>query len=247
MIALYTEKGWEIITQRAHGLLAGEICAKWKEDDLCGRRVETLVATAGHDDAFNEFSDNKLLDSHGAPLNFKSASFDEQASEVLLDLALTKSRFIALLTARHIAFTHGKEPRAKTFLKKLDKLNQTWMQESESTPEEVDHAYRLLQFCDAFSLLICQRQFPPDARKVEISKGPDGTAYSVYATGEELIISPWPFNTDRFAISYESRSLNDLQFKNDNHFRDELRSVKVIRNFITLAKKPGKITKGARN
>ncbi|QNN44838.1 DUF3891 family protein [Pedobacter roseus] len=56
MIVNYCNSGWEIITQRGHGLLAIQICARWKISGQPYRWVETLIATTGHDEVFNEFT-----------------------------------------------------------------------------------------------------------------------------------------------------------------------------------------------
>ncbi|RYD69722.1 MAG: DUF3891 family protein, partial [Sphingobacteriales bacterium] len=127
MITTYTENGWQIITQRSHGLLAGQICARWKLSNQPDRWIETLIATAEHDDVFNEFERNPLIDENGAPINFKETSFDLDASTRLLDMALTKSRFIALLISRHIRFTHGDDPLAKEFISNLKKQEKHWL------------------------------------------------------------------------------------------------------------------------
>ncbi|RZK60343.1 MAG: DUF3891 family protein, partial [Pedobacter sp.] len=65
MIVQYDEKGWHIVTQRSHGLLAGQICARWKVTDQPEKWVETLIATAEHDDVYNEFERSPLIDENG--------------------------------------------------------------------------------------------------------------------------------------------------------------------------------------
>jgi len=227
MIVAYCEEGWEIITQRAHGLLAGQICARWKISDQQGRWVETLMATTEHDDVFNEFDQEELITQQGGPINFKMTSFDEEASEKLLDMALTKSRFIALLLSRHIQFTHGKDPKAKKFMKQLKQKESTWIGEAKSSKKEVNRAYELVEFCDAFSLLICQKQIPPEERKMEISKGPNGKSYSFFEQHGQLIVTPWPFETDQFEITYEIRTVKQLKFSSNETFRSLLRQAPV--------------------
>lgn len=238
MIVCYNSKGWQVITQRAHGLLAGQICARWKQTNQPGRWVDTLIATTEHDDVFNEFEQNPLIDANGAPINFKMTSFDEEASKRLIDMSLTKSRFIALLISRHIAFTHGHDVHAKGFLNELKKKETKWVKEAGTTKAEIDQAYELLEFCDAFSLLICQEQIPPENRKIEISNGPDGTVYVFYQLKNALIVEPWPFDVDQFQINYEIRNIAELRFKNDEAFRNALKTAKVdtINLMISKAK-----------
>lgn len=224
MIVRYTKSGWEIITQRGHGLLAAEICARWKLADQPNRWVETLIACASHDDAFNEFDGGNLITDQGGPVNFDMGSFNEESSQQLIDLAITKSYFTALLLARHTAFTHGTDIKAKKFLGKLKKLEPKWMKVADTTKTELDKAYQLLELCDALSLLICQNVLQPEKRSMEISNGPDGTPYFVVAQDESLTVNPWPFEVSKFEVSYEVRKLSKLSFNSNDEFVAVLKS-----------------------
>lgn len=239
MIVTYTKTGWAIIAQRCHGLLAAEICARWKLQDQPKRWVETLIACAGHDDIYIEFEAGPLLSDKGGPLNFNmgSGSFTEEPSQRLMDMAITRSSFIALLTARHIAFTHSADPKAKNFLSKLKKQEKNWMKTANTTANEVAKAYDLFELCDAFSLLICQNMLAPKQRKLEISSGPDGIKYFVVTEGENLQVSPWPFEVDEFEVSYEVRNLPQLVFKSDTEFKKILHETVPQRITLTLKKK----------
>lgn len=237
MIVDYDGIGWRIITQRAHGLLAGKICARWNLKNHSIPWMETLIATAEHDDVYNEFNRDPIIDANGAPINFKATSFDLDASTMLMDMALTKSRFIALLVSRHIAFTHGKDASAKNYIKFLQDKEKIWLKEAGETKTTLNKAYQLLEFCDAFSLLICQNQVPPENRILEISSGPDGEAYTLCEIEGKLVVEPWPFNTDEFDADYEVRILKQLKFASDDEFRGLLKGADVERINITISKK----------
>lgn len=236
MIVQYDEKGWHIVTQRSHGLLAGQICARWKVTDQPEKWVETLIATAEHDDVYNEFERSPLIDENGAPINFKSTRFDLDSSTRLMDMALTKSRVIALLIARHISFTHGSDPLAKSFITNLKKQEPRWLKDTEVTKKSIDMAYALLEFSDALSLLICQLQIPPEGRKVEISTGPNRLPYFLFQKEESLIVEPWPFETDQFSVSYETRTINQLRFKSDEEFRSKLKTSAVKNHNLIISR-----------
>lgn len=236
MIVAYEDQGWKIITQRTHGLLAGQICAQWKLTDQPERWVETLIATAEHDDVFNEFERNALIDENGAPINFKDTRFDLDCSTKLMDMALTKSRYIALLISRHIQFTHGSDPRAKPFIANLKKQEHKWFKEAEIEKKSVAMAYELLEFCDAFSLLICQSLIPPEGRRVEISSGPDGTPYVLYQKEEAIVVEPWPFAVDSFSVSFEVRIIKKLKFRSDEELRSKLKSSAVDTYHLRISK-----------
>jgi hypothetical protein len=223
MIVNYTESGWQIITQRSHGLLAAQICAHWKEKPLADRWVETLIATAEHDDVYNEFETDDLLNDKGGPVNFKETEFRQDYCETLIKMAETKSVYIALLTSRHIRFVHGDNENAKHFCEQLEKQEKDWLKISGLKLPDVISAYELLQFCDAFSLLICQGLVQPEQRKIEISKGPDGRAYEMHSSGDgKISVSPWPFDEPKFTVGYESRTLSKLVFTDVEDFRKEV-------------------------
>jgi hypothetical protein len=229
MIVNYTESGWQIITQRSHGLLAAQICAHWKDKPLPNRWVETLVATAEHDDVYNEFETDNLLNEKGGPVNFKETTFRPDYCDTLVKMAETKSVYIALLVSRHIVFVYGNDPEAKPFCDKLKLLEKGWLKVSGLTKNEIDAAYKLLQFCDAFSLLICQDLIQPEKRRIEISQGPDGVSYEMKSTEEmTLSIKPWPFDVPKFTVSYETRTLSKLVFRDLTDFRTEVSNAQVV-------------------
>ncbi len=115
MIVNYTEAGWTIITQCSHGLLASQICAHYKKNIQPDRWVETLIATADHDDANNEFEKVNLLEDNGGPINFKMIPFEKVYCDYLLNMAMAKGRYIGLLISRHIQFIYGKDAAAKSY------------------------------------------------------------------------------------------------------------------------------------
>ena len=229
MIVNYTESGWQIITQRSHGLLAAQICAHWKDKPLPERWVETLVATAEHDDVYNEFETDNLLNDKGGPVNFKETTFRSDYCETLVKMAETKSVYIALLISKHINFVYGNDPKAKSFCERLHLLEKDWLKVSGLNRTQIDSAYKLLQFCDAFSLLICQDLIQPEKRKIEISVGPDGSSYEMNSTDDkQLSVEPWPFDVNRFTVSYETRTLSKLVFKDLDDFRREVSKAQVV-------------------
>lgn len=236
MIANYTEQGWQLITQRSHGLLAAQLCAQWKEIERPERWIETLIATAEHDDVFNELENRELLDQNGAPLNFKATTFEIEKSQRLIDMAQTKSAYIALLQSRHLHFVHGADPSAQSFLKTVRKLERSWLKTSGATAEQVGHSYRLLEFCDAFSLLLCQQLIQPEGRRIQISTGPGEQPYDLYQDGEGLHVQPWPFQEVRFEVSYEYRMLSQLSFASTKALKTAIQKAQTITQRLILSK-----------
>ena len=236
MIANYTEKGWQLITQRSHGLLAAQICAQWHHRHRPRFWIETLIATAEHDDVFNELENKNLIDANGAPLNFKATTFEKDKSQRLIDMAQTKCAYIALLQSRHLHFVHGKDPGAQTFLKRLGKSERNWLKTAGTTPDEVDHSYQLLEFCDAFSLLLCQQLIQPEGRRIQIGTGPDQRSYDLFQNGDQLHVSPWPFEEDRFEVSYESRTLSQLSFSSSKALKSAIQKADTNTHRLNISK-----------
>ena len=70
MIVISHQKGWKIINQRSHGLLAAMIAYQYDIDLPNEIVVPTLIAIAEHDDGAAETQQNKNLTEAGAPRNF---------------------------------------------------------------------------------------------------------------------------------------------------------------------------------
>lgn len=203
--------------------------------------MDTLIATAEHDDVYNEFEDDELLNANGGPVNFKMSVFRQDYCEQQVQRALSKSRYITLLIAKHIHFVYGQDPAANTFLKDLTEKEKLWLSETKASQEEIDASYALLEFCDAFSLLICQNLVQPEGRKIEISDGPDRKTYMLSALDDHsLSVHDWPFETDEFTVWYESRTLTQLSFKNVAEFKKALDLAKVEHLELTIRRSHGK-------
>jgi len=241
MIVNYKEDGWEIITQRSHGLLAAQFGAQWKKVLQPRRWVETLMAIAEHDDAENELDGENLLTSTGGPLNFDMKNFEPDHCKKLASLTLTKSRYIALLTSMHMDFLYRKEEDnnagVKTFLMEQRRLQAVWRRELGLTKEEAQKQYAFLEWCDALSLLLCKGEMQPEMRRTEISTGPDNVVYSLVQTGNETItLEPWPFKDPAFEVYFESRRLKQIQFQSSEELRQAFLSAEVVENVWQVVK-----------
>jgi hypothetical protein len=248
MIVNYKETGWEVITQRAHGIVAAQAAMHWKAADRPERWLETLLAIAEHDDAEVELDGENLITETGGPLNFAMKRFDLQHCEELSMLTITKSRYIALLVSMHMVFLHGKEEKennqAHLFLERQRKLQEQWQSELGISKEEAERTYYLLEWCDAFSLLLCRQQVQPEKRGIEISTGPDGQVYQLFQVEEgDLTVEPWPFDTNSFSVNFESREISQLKFDSSAEFRKAFINATIKENTWRITKRPGKIKK----
>lgn len=238
MIVRYTYQGWNIVMQRSHGLLAAQICGHWKKDNQPKRWVETLIATAEHDDGKSEFDRSPLIHKNGGPVNFKMNPFNVNYCDDLLERALTKGKYIGIQISMHIRFLYGEEPKARNYCDSLLKKEKSWIRETKTTLKEASASYELLEFCDAFSLLICQGLVQPENRKMEISEGPDGVSYQLsLADDGRLIVEPWPFENSAFMVNYESRCVPELAFSSDADFKSKLLAAPTTLHTLILARK----------
>ena len=208
MIVSYKEEGWQIITQRSHGILAAQLAMHWRTKDRPERWTETVLAIAEHDDAEAELDGENLLTPTGGPLNFDMKTFELEHCQKLSMLTRLKSKLIALLTSVHTVFLYGEEEttnaEAKAFLTEQKALQEQWRKELGMERPEVMRLYDLLEWCDACSLLICQGQQQPEKRKLEISTGPDKKMYHLTQVDEKtLTVEPWPFEAKTFTVSFE--------------------------------------------
>jgi hypothetical protein len=176
-----------------------------------------------------------MLNESGGPVNFKATTFRKDYCQRLIQMAETKSAFIALLISRHIQFVHGKDAAAKNFCKQLLQKEKVWMEIAGVDSGEVNSSYQLVEFCDAFSLLLCQGLIQPEHRRIEISTGPEGEVYEMHALREnEITVTPWPFDKDFFEATFESRIIDQLKFKTLKQFRNTLNDAKVHTHRIKI-------------
>jgi hypothetical protein len=243
MIVTYHEKGWQVVTQRAHGILAAQIAFHWNVRKRPLRWVETLLAIGEHDDAEIELDGEKLLTESGGPLNYSMKEFELKHCQRLALLTVTKSRYIALLTSQHMEFLYrkdaGSNKDAYQFLKDQEQLRLTLLAELGMKKHELEEIYALLEWCDAFSLLLCQCQVPKENRTIEISTGPNKKPYQLSEMGSGILtVEPWPFEARAFHVSFESRFLKQLEFQHSSQFRKAFTESEVAETNWEIKKKP---------
>ena len=97
--------------------------------------------------------------------------------------------------------------------------------------------YRFVQWCDAFSLLICMDKIQSEGRKMEIAESPDGVINEVFYKEENVItVTPWPFKNDRFIVFYEYKIIEQLKFTSVEEFDQICNTTVPKRQEFVLAK-----------
>jgi hypothetical protein len=246
MIVISHQKGWKIINQRSHGLLAAMLAYQYNIDLPNDIMVPTLIAIAEHDDGVTETTQKQNLTEVGAPRDFR-VSNDRSKSDLtqqsnVMEISSSKSQLNALLTSLHIKFLYDGEQR------KMDKHLDDFLTEQEShrtiilenlkiNKKYADRLYRFLEWCDAFSLLICMDKIQPQERKMEVSQSPDGDmTQTFYTPTDDISVEPWCFKNDKFTVFYEYKILEQLKFNSIKEFDTVCKSTPVQRQQFTFSK-----------
>lgn len=246
MIVASHQKGWKIINQRSHGLLAAMLAYQYDIDLPNDIIVPALIAIAEHDDGIAETSETVNLTEAGAPRHFlvgdenKKADLKQYAN--VMEIASSKCQLNALLTSMHIDFILGDESLAKdkqveSFLKQQEKDRKEMLKHLDIDNKYADRLYRFVEWCDAFSLLICMDKIQPEGRKMEISKSPDGDMnQTYYKADKEITVEPWVFKNDKFKVFYEYKIIEQLKFKSVQEFDHICKNTPVQQEEFVLNK-----------
>ena len=246
MIVSSHQKGWKIITQRSHGLLAAMIAYQYNIDLPVEIIVPALIAIAEHDDGVSETLAHQNLTAAGAPRNFTVADGNIKTNITpmlsLMEIANSKSQLNGLLASLHIKFLYDSDKRKTdlrldNFLKDQEEYRTNALKNLNISNKFANHLYRLLEWTDAFSLLICQDKIQAKERKMEISISPDGDMNTVhYKLNKDICVEPWPFKIESFNVFYEFKILGQLQFESIENFNDVYKIAKNHHEVFVFSK-----------
>ena len=246
MIVIPHQKGWKIINQRSHGLLAAMLAYQYDIDLPNEIMVPTLIAIAEHDDGAAESLQDKNLTEMGAPRDFTVGDEDKQTSIkqklAVMEMATSKSQLNALLTSMHINFIFENfdgtmQKSLQSFLDDQSVNRKQILKNLNINKKYADRLYRFVEWCDAFSLLICMDQIQPEGRKMEISESPDGDMNQTFYKAENTIaVEPWVFREDTFKVFYEYKIIEQLKFSSIEEFNLLFNKTKVQREEFILSK-----------
>ena len=246
MIVLQNQKGWKIITQRAHGLLAAMLAYEYHIDLPVEIMVPVIVAIAEHEDGVTETLVYQNLTDAGAPRNFTVADGSKKTDLTqllsLVEIGNSKSQLNGLLSSLHLKFLYD-DDRRKTdkglddFLKDQEQYRSTILKNLHIDKKFAARLYRCLEWSDALSLLICLDKIQHEGRKMEISESPDGDMNTVhYKPNNDICVEPWPFRSHSFKVFYEYKILEQLQFNSIEAFNEACKAAKVEQAVFTLLK-----------
>lgn len=239
MIVTHTVRGWEIVFQSAHAMLAGQFAVHFKALKDTRHRLETLAAIVDHDDLKEAFGSNVYLTKLGAPKDFSqfSMSARERFAEVKrrIEHGHRKHRWIGLLCSRHAEELYSDESisqRLKALLHSEKKRRQAVLHELSASVNDLEAAYNVLRFCDRISLILCRGEIPTMNRRIEIVSDRGGVRYDLWEGGDNsLAVEPWPFETPQFEVAVEVRTIPQLKFLSDRELEKRL-MISAVENRI---------------
>ncbi|UII26033.1 DUF3891 family protein [Fulvivirga maritima] len=220
MIVNRTNKGWDIIFQRNHALLAGNIAYLIAPRYHPPRWVETLCAIMEHDDGQQDWSISSRVSDKGEPLDFTAYECDLSQAKKVVAESFYKSKWIHLLVSIHThslyADIKNKSIELQNFLKEQEVKQKELTQELHLTKTEVDTYYAFLRWCDELSLQLCRR-----SSNNEVGTSPVGSLNRqeenqliISSTGQ-YTIDPWVFSHKEVKLYAEVYEIEQEKFSSD--------------------------------
>ncbi len=223
MIVNSTQQGWDVIIQRSHGMLAGQIAFALLDLRDAKYLLETWQAIISHDDYKEDLSGTRYITAAGAPKDFTMFEMTDeerfQEAKRRIENQTLRHRWIGLLQSRHVEALYANQNidiNLKQLIKDEKKRRGRVLKELKLTSEELEQSYEFLGWADRCSLILCRNQIPAMGRHLEIVTTNSGTRYEIRARDDQsLEVSPWPFLKDHFEVGLDVHQLTTLQFAND--------------------------------
>ncbi|CAM3331450.1 DUF3891 family protein [Zobellia roscoffensis] len=231
MIINFLEKGMEVISHPAHGLLSAKIANQLKNRPYQNHWMETLTAIIEHDDEqlTNETKNN--ISDFGMAMDFVTHKVPLEKmlihAKSVFQKVLKKSSWSAMLLIYHLEFLYSDKLEEigdfKVFLTELRRYRKNAIALHGVNVTGTEELYKIMLFSDRLSLILCQDETPTLGRKLEINKSIHDERYFIHkAKDNTFTVKPWPFRENHFSLSVDTRVLKELKFKNEKHFNQKL-------------------------
>lgn len=228
MIVNIFDDHFEIIFQRAHGMLAAKIA---EQLELTLRPpadywLETLVAIADHDDGRRSWEGDFHINEMGYPKDFTEFKFDEKQASRVVSTAECKSRWVAMLVSKHLVELYGDLEEAQELMKQQYLLQAKIQMHLPFSEAASQMYYRLMKWSDELSLRICKHKIPVKGEKDFLEILPDGSK-SFITHLEDKSVAPWIFKKDKVVFEIEKRIIEKRVYKDDQDLRETLDKAEV--------------------
>ncbi len=201
MIVTLQADSWEVIYQRAHGLLAVKLASHWRGDARGPHWVELLAAITQHDNNQKEFSGRGYLNAIGAPADFMIAGGSplEQA-KTAVDDASYKGRYVGLMTSMYTPYIYRSKRESDkafaTFLDEQEALQKSWRRALRPSRGDAERDYAIMQWCVTAARSASAKTSCPVT--VGSSRSPSRLAASPVMFGSATT-TPWASSRGRLA------------------------------------------------
>jgi hypothetical protein len=247
------DNGVTILTQTAHSWISGQLGVRWGNERFRPPvpREEVLLAIDQHDYGWADWEQRPRLRPDGRPMGFMEMDLADHLAIWRRSAAsiATRSLYAALLVSLHgvglismrlerTADPPESKDAIRAFLaeqqREQEGLKARLAALARYAPNLADPVLtanlRLVQACDALSLMLC---VPWHAeRQVVVPGGPDGddlTTVVAHLTDERtLVVDPWPFGEASFTVCAEARRLGRAVFDDEGTFHAELAAAPVL-------------------
>ncbi len=254
MIPREDGEGLLILTQTAHSWLSGQLGAQWGNERFRAPepRREVLLAIEQHDGGWAAWEERPRLLADGRPMGFLEMDLADHLAiwrQGAAHLA-TQNLYAALLVSMHgmgllniRLARHGDPPAGQAALRAFlaeEQRRQADLRAALAGVPYYEQALRepsltanlrLLQACDALSLMLCVPW--PDERRLAVPGVPDGdglaSIVAVVEGGNALVVDPWPFAVPSFQIGAEGRRLGRRTFADEESFHAALAGAPLVR------------------
>lgn len=237
MIVNKKDDHFEIIYQRAHGMLAAKI-AEQLDPSLrppYDYWLETLVAIADHDDGRRDWEGDFHINEQGFPKDFTEFKFDHEQAIRVVSTAECKSRWVAMLVSQHLVELYSQLPEAKNLIVNQYALQAKLLNHLPFDEKECQSYYRLLKWSDELSLRICKNEIPSKGEKDYLEALPDSSK-SFITNLADLSVAPWIFKKDKVVLEFETRKVEKRKYEDDQDLRRTLEQAKVSISSYTFIK-----------
>ncbi|MEO0531857.1 MAG: DUF3891 family protein, partial [Planctomycetota bacterium] len=221
MIVTSVELGWEVVFQKSHGLLAGQLAARFQDSFRPHLWTETLEAILSHDDNKQPFENRHYVTDLGAPRDFTLVAMSSPDRVIEARRRITenhrKHRWCGLLMSRHVEHLYEGEEEVTDEMRELldderDRRRKVLRQMS-LKKQQLEDAYQLLRWCDRCSLILARNRIPGMGRRIEVTHGLHKQLYELWQNDDDTItVEPWPFDREGFEVEVEVRLATRLAF-----------------------------------
>ncbi|KEO71720.1 DUF3891 family protein [Anditalea andensis] len=228
MIVNIADDHFEIIYQRAHGMLAAKIAEQIAASlrPPASYWLETLVAIADHDDGRRNWEGDFHINDKGYPKDFTEFKFDEKQAQRVVNTAECKSIWVAMLVSKHLVELYSNLEEAQPLIQQQYSLQAKLQMHLPFSEAAAQMYYRLLKWADELSLRICKHEVPVKGEKDFLEYLPDGSK-SYITHLEDKSIAPWIFQKDKVIFEVEKRLIEKRVYKNDHDLQDTLNKAEV--------------------